>query len=179
MTSGGWTISPFQFWASIHSQPSDNFHNPSGRIPLKRYLAKMDIDQLKPNLVVRGALFPEAVQVITTIPLGDSVKLIGQGLRTNQVYQSILTPEQLFLLEVSPETERFVGDAKMFRLGVEAQGSGWPTSTIPTFLSPLPESIPYLINSRRSTNTSCVSRVSGSFWPTTPGQERPSWQVCS
>jgi hypothetical protein len=80
----------------------------------------MDIDQLKPNLVLRGALFPEPVQVITTIPLGQSVKLIGQGLRTNQVYQSILTPEQLSLLEASPETEPFDGDAKKFRLGVEA-----------------------------------------------------------
>jgi hypothetical protein len=36
----------------------------------------MNIDQLKPNLVLRGALFPEPVQVITTIPLGQSVKLM-------------------------------------------------------------------------------------------------------
>jgi hypothetical protein len=39
----------------------------------------MELDQLKPNLVIRGALFPEPVQVIRTIPLGQSVKLIGQG----------------------------------------------------------------------------------------------------
>jgi hypothetical protein len=30
----------------------------------------MNINQLKPDLVIRGALFPEPVQVITTILLG-------------------------------------------------------------------------------------------------------------
>jgi hypothetical protein len=44
----------------------------------------------------------------------------GACLQTNQVYQSILTPEQLSFLETSPETEPFDEDAKKFRLGVEA-----------------------------------------------------------
>jgi hypothetical protein len=30
----------------------------------------MHIDQLKPNVVVRGPLFPEPVQVIVTVPMG-------------------------------------------------------------------------------------------------------------
>jgi superfamily II DNA or RNA helicase len=107
----------------------------------------MDIDQLKPNLVLRGALFPEPVQVITTIPLGQSVKLIGQGLRTNQVYQSILTPEQLSLLEASPEIEPFDGDAKKFRLGVEALRLGLAYEYDPYFslsiarVDPLPHQL--------------------------------------
>jgi superfamily II DNA or RNA helicase len=107
----------------------------------------MDIDQLKPNLVLRGTLFPEAVQVITTIPLGNSVKLIGQGLRTKQVYQSILTPEQLSLLEASPETEPFDGDAKKFRLGVEALRLGLAYEYDPYFslsiarVDPLPHQL--------------------------------------
>ena len=80
----------------------------------------MTADQLKPNLILRGSLFPEAVLVLTTLPLGDSIKIIGQGLRTNQVYQPILTASQLESLEVSPETEPFDGDAHKFRLGIEA-----------------------------------------------------------
>lgn len=39
----------------------------------------MQIDHLKPNVIVRGSIFPEPVQVITTVPMGDAVKLIGKG----------------------------------------------------------------------------------------------------
>jgi len=98
----------------------------------------MNVDQLKPNRVLRGAMFPEPVQIITTILLGDSVKVIGHGLRTNQVYQSILTAEQLVLLEASPDTEPFDGDAKKFRLGVEALRLGsvsYTHLTLPTICS--------------------------------------------
>ena len=97
--------------------------------------------------MLRGALFPEPVQVITTIPLGESVKLIGQGLRTNQVYQSILTPEQLSLLEASPEREPFDGDAKKFRLGIEALRLGLAYEYDPYFslsiarVDPLPHQL--------------------------------------
>jgi hypothetical protein len=61
---------------------------------LQDYLAK-----LKPNVIVRGPLFPEPVQVITTIPLADSLKLIGTGTRTNQTHQPILSLDQLATLE--------------------------------------------------------------------------------
>lgn len=78
------------------------------------------ISKLKPNVIVRGPLFPEPVQIITTIPLGDAVKLIGKGLHSKQVYEPILNTEQLARLECTPETEPFDGDPKHFRLGVEA-----------------------------------------------------------
>jgi SNF2 family DNA or RNA helicase len=80
----------------------------------------MQRDQLKPNVIVRGPLFPEPVQVITTIPMGDSIKLIGKGLSTHQVYESPLDTADLATLEATPETEPFDGDAKRFRLGIEA-----------------------------------------------------------
>ena len=41
----------------------------------------MKADQLKPNVIVRGPIFPEPVQVITTTPMGDSVKLVGKEAR--------------------------------------------------------------------------------------------------
>lgn len=76
--------------------------------------------RLKPNTIVRGPIFPEAVQVISTVPMGDSVKLIGKGLSTGQVYEPILDANQLSTLEISPEKEPFDGDSARFRLGVEA-----------------------------------------------------------
>ncbi|MDP9439139.1 MAG: SNF2-related protein, partial [Actinomycetota bacterium] len=80
----------------------------------------MEITQLKPAVVVRGPLFPEPVQVITTLPIGDSVKLIGKGLESGRVHEPILSPEQLSMLEASPEKEPFDGAPDRFRLGVEA-----------------------------------------------------------
>lgn len=80
----------------------------------------MLLNQLKPNVIVRGPLFPEPIQVIVTIPMGDSVKLIGKGLTTGKVHEPILTTEQLVALEATPEKEPFDGDPHRFRLGIEA-----------------------------------------------------------
>ncbi len=77
-------------------------------------------DQLRPNVVVRGPIFPEPVRVIVAMPMGESVKLIGAGMRTGQVHEPILSPEQLATLVATPEKEPFDGDARRFRLGVEA-----------------------------------------------------------
>ena len=81
---------------------------------------KANSTHLKPNIIVRGPIFPEPVQVIMTIPMGESIKLVGKGLRTGLVHDPILSQEQLALLEVSPEEEPFDGDPHKFRLGIEA-----------------------------------------------------------
>ncbi len=76
---------------------------------------------IKPNTLLKGALFPETVKVIAVIPMGDSLKLICEGLSTGKVHQPILTPDQIKLLEVLPSEDRpFDGDAARFRLGIEA-----------------------------------------------------------
>ena len=62
-----------------------------------------EYSKLKPNMIVRGPILPEPVQVIVTIPMRDSIKLIGKGLRTGQVHEPILSPEQLATLEATPE----------------------------------------------------------------------------
>src|SRR5213083_3099487 len=80
----------------------------------------MTIDQLKANKILHGPIFPEAVQVIVTIPMGDAVKLIAKGLNTSRVYEPILTPDQLAALETTPDNEPFDGDPLRFRLAVEA-----------------------------------------------------------
>jgi len=72
------------------------------------------------SFVVTGPLFPEPVRAITTVPMGDSAKLIGKGQRTNQVHEPVLTPEQIARLEASPETEPYDGDSTRFKLAIEA-----------------------------------------------------------
>ena len=78
------------------------------------------IETLKPNAIVRGPLFPERVQVILAVSMGESVKLIGKGLTSGKAYDPILSPAQIATLEITPELEPFDGDPLKFRLGIEA-----------------------------------------------------------
>lgn len=80
----------------------------------------MNAEDLKPNKILRGPIFPEPVQIIVCIPMGAAVKLIAKGLTTSRVYEPILTPDQLASLETTPDTEPFDGDPLRFRLAVEA-----------------------------------------------------------
>src|SRR2546421_8798328 len=84
----------------------------------------MRFDQLKPNIVVRGPIFPEPVRVIVSIPMGASVKLVGKGLVTGQVHEPILDADQVATLEATPEKAPFDGDPQRFRLRIEAMRLG-------------------------------------------------------
>ena len=104
-------------------------------------------EELKPNAVIEGPFFPEPVQVLVTVPLGDAVKLVGKGRKSNQVYDPVLTDEQIALLVASPETEPFDGDPARFRLGIEAQRLGLAYEYDPYFslsiarVDPLPHQL--------------------------------------
>lgn len=80
--------------------------------------------EFTPGVVVRGPLLPEPVEVITTVPMGESIKLVAKGLRSGQVHEPILSAAQFSQLTVSPTTEPFDGDSVRFRLGVEAERLG-------------------------------------------------------
>ena len=80
----------------------------------------MNPQDLKPHIIVRGPMFPEPVKVIRVVPMGGSIKLVGQGMNTGLVHQPILTPAQLANLQESPEQQPFDGDATKFKLGIEA-----------------------------------------------------------
>jgi SNF2 family DNA or RNA helicase len=107
----------------------------------------MQLDQLKPNVIVRGAIFPEPVQVIVVVPMGNSVKLIGKGLTSGKVHEPILNAEQLASLEATPDREPFDGDALRFRLGIEALRLGLAYEYDPYFalsiarVDPLPHQL--------------------------------------
>jgi len=107
----------------------------------------MQAQELRPNLIVRGPILPEPVQVIRVVPLGSSIKLIGRGLNTGLVHQPILNLAQLASLEATPETQPFDGDPKRFKLGVEALRLGLAYEYDPYFslsiarVDPLPHQL--------------------------------------
>ena len=107
----------------------------------------MQASELKQNVTVYGPLFPEPVQVILATPMDGGVRLIGKGVRSNTVYEPILTHEQLAILSASPVTEPFDGDASKFRLGVEAMRLGLAYEYDPYFslsiarVDPLPHQL--------------------------------------
>lgn len=102
---------------------------------------------LKPNHIVTGPLLPEPVKIIALVPMGDSVKLIGEGMHSGKVHQPVLTVSQIAELEVSPEKKPFDGDAAKFRLGVEAMRLGLAYEYDPYFslsiarVDPLPHQL--------------------------------------
>jgi superfamily II DNA or RNA helicase len=105
------------------------------------------LTELKPNHIIRGSILPEPIRVIATVPMGDSIKVIGAGLTTSQVHQPVLTLEQIGQLEVSPEEAPFDGDPARFRLGVEAMRLGLAYEYDPYFslsiarVDPLPHQL--------------------------------------
>ena len=107
----------------------------------------MQLAELKPNVIVRGPIFPEPVQVIVSIPMGASVKLVGKGLITGQVHEPILDADQVATLEATPEKTPFDGDPQRFRLGIEALRLGLAYEYDPYFalsiarVDPLPHQL--------------------------------------
>lgn len=112
-----------------------------------RYQTSVTIDQIKPTIILQGPIFPEPVQVIVSSARGASLQIVGRGLRSNQVFDRILTPDQIALLEGSPESEPYDGDARKFRLGIEAQRLGLAYEYDPYFslsiarVDPLPHQL--------------------------------------
>lgn len=101
--------------------PSKEFTNEQNNKTKKESEKKMiTIEQLQPNTIIRGDLLPEPVVVITAMPIGDSVKIFGKGVETNQVHEPIYSAEQLNTLSISLGNDSFDGDSFRFRTGVEA-----------------------------------------------------------
>src|SRR5579863_2742601 len=102
---------------------------------------------LRPGSIIRGPTLPEPVEVLALVPLGDAVKVIGRGLKTGLTHDPVLTPDQLARLTVSAEQEPFDGDARLFRLGVEAHRLGLAFEYDPFFslsiarVDPLPHQL--------------------------------------
>jgi len=104
-------------------------------------------NSIKPGSVVSGPTLPERVEVLAVVPLGQSLKVIGRGLKTGLTYDPVLNAAQLAQLTVSAERQPFDGDARLFRLGVEAQRLGLAYEYDPFFslsiarVDPLPHQL--------------------------------------
>lgn len=104
-------------------------------------------NSIKPGSVVSGPTLPERVEVLAVVPLGESLKVIGRGLKTGLTYDPVLNAAQLAQLTVSAERQPFDGDARLFRLGVEAQRLGLAYEYDPFFslsiarVDPLPHQL--------------------------------------
>ncbi len=81
------------------------------------------------------------------MPMADCIRVFGKGLRTNQAYDNILSLDQLSQIVVTPDKEPFDGDARRFRLGVEAMRLGLAYEYDPYFslsiarVDPLPHQL--------------------------------------
>ncbi len=104
-------------------------------------------DPIRPGTIVRGPTLPEPVEVLAIVPLGESLKIIGRGLSTGLTYDPVLSPTQLSQLSVSSDRVPFDGDARLFRLGVEAHRLGLAYEYDPFFslsiarVDPLPHQL--------------------------------------
>ena len=49
----------------------------------------MNSQSIKPGSVVRGPTLPEAVEVLAVVPLGESLKIIGRGLKTGLTFDPV------------------------------------------------------------------------------------------
>ncbi|MHC4402657.1 MAG: protein NO VEIN domain-containing protein [Planctomycetota bacterium] len=107
----------------------------------------MTADRIRPGSIVRGPTLPEPIEVLATVPMGDSLKVIGRGLQTGMTHDPVLSPRQVADLDVSEEREPFDGDARLFRLGVEAYRLGLAYEYDPYFslsiarVDPLPHQL--------------------------------------
>jgi hypothetical protein len=120
----------------------------------------MQAYELKPNITVYGPLFPEPVQVIVAVPMGNGAKLVGKGARSNTVYEPILSADQLALLTASPAREPFDGDASRFRLGIEAMRLGLAYEYDPYFSLSIARVDPLPISWKQSNIISSSCRAS-------------------
>ena len=102
---------------------------------------------LKPGMIIRGPALPEAVEILTIMPLGSARRVVGKGLSSGLVRDMVLTPAQVSQLQIPPARQSFDGDATLFRLGVEAQRLGLAYEYDPYFslsiarVDPLPHQL--------------------------------------
>ena len=93
----------------------------------------INIEALKPGALVRGAIFPEPVKVISMVSMDGSIELICEGLETGRVHQPVLLPEQIDALEVPPDARPYNGDPLRFPLSVVGMSLGFAYEYDPYF----------------------------------------------
>lgn len=102
---------------------------------------------IQPNSTITGPALPEPVEVHAVTPMGSSARIMGVGRRTGAPYNAVLTADQLAALTVVTDRVPFDGDARKFRLGIEAHRLGLAHEYDPFFslsiarVDPLPHQL--------------------------------------
>lgn len=105
------------------------------------------IKKLTPNTILKGNLFPEPVRVIVATPLGNAIKLAAKGEGDKRDFYELTIPEDRLGELVFFEQNSFRGDAKKFRLAIEAMRLGLAYEYDPYFslsiarVDPLPHQL--------------------------------------
>ena len=69
----------------------------------------MKLDQLKPNKILRGPVFPDPVHAIVVVPVADVVEVVDKGMTTGGLYEPVLTTN----------TQKFGRERHKFPLAIE------------------------------------------------------------
>ncbi len=107
----------------------------------------MNIADLKPNIIIQGAYFPEPIFIAALSPVGNSIKIMGKGMKTNSFYEKTLDDSQVELLSANPEKLLYDGNAHKYRLHIEALRLGLAYEYDPYFalsiarVDPLPHQL--------------------------------------
>jgi len=104
-------------------------------------------NSVRPGMIIEGNVLPEPIRVVLVESIGRSLKIGGQGLRTKQYYERLLSPDQVHHLKLIPAEAPFDGNALRFRLGIEAARLGLAYEYDPYFslsiarVDPLPHQL--------------------------------------
>ena len=102
---------------------------------------------LQAGAVIRGPILPEPVEVLVVVPMGESLKVVGRGVRSGLAREIVLDAAQIEQLEAAPSQEPLDGNAEHFRLGIEAHRLGLAYEYDPYFslsiarVDPLPHQL--------------------------------------
>ena len=106
-----------------------------------------ELSGLRVGAIAQAPFWPEPLEVLSIVDLGDSKKLICRGLRSGLVHDPVLAPEQLRLVSFSGLVQPLDGDPSRFRLGVEGLRLGLAYEYDPFFslsiarVDPLPHQL--------------------------------------
>ncbi len=113
----------------------------------------MEESFVQPGVILEGEVLPEPIRVVLVQPIGVNLKVGGQGLRTRQYHERLLSPDQVRSLQIIPAEAPFDGDALRFRLGIEAARLGLACEYDPYFalsiarVDPLPHQLEAIYHS--------------------------------
>lgn len=171
--------------------PAESQPGPVGQLPTGRSLREKPADfaaaststgpdhaaqlaRLQPDVIVRGPMFNERVQLIELKQVGTLYRLRGEGLDSGVVHRPMLREEQLHDLIIE-ETGRFMATRCASAWASRHCASAWPTSTTASSRCRSRALTRCPTSSRPSTITFSSSRAFASCLPTTPAPVRRSW----